>query len=108
MNFRKVLLDIYFNFPSLSLSHYEPGKNYTSVFPGRDVDIPQYVIVNWEYEMNFLNILTWRLLERPRVHIDYIIVESLEHKSSLKLCPVFKTPVATGSPLTFRNENCEE
>lgn len=78
------------------------------MIPGRDVGIPQYVVMNWDYEMNFLNILTWRLLESPRVHIDYIVLESLEHKSSLKLCPVFHMPVATGSPLEFRNENCDE
>lgn len=88
-------------------SHYEPGKNYTSVIPGKDVGIPQYVVVNLDYDMNILNILTWRILERPRVHIEYIVVESLEHKSSLKLCPVFQTPVVAGTPLAFRNENCE-
>lgn len=58
--------------------------------------------------MNILNILTWRIIERPRVHIDYIIIESLEQKSSLRLCSVFREPVVAGSPQTFRHENCEE
>lgn len=91
---------------SFSCSHYEVGKMYTSVIPGKDVGIPQYVVINLDYEMNLLNILTWRIVETPRVYIEYVVVESLEHKSSLKLCPGFQTPVVARTPLTFRNENC--
>lgn len=91
----------------VSFSHYEVGKTYTSVIPGKDVGIPQYVVINLNYEMNLLNILTWRIVESPRVFIEYVIVDSLEHKSSLKLCPTLNNPVVANSPLTFRNENCD-
>lgn len=91
---------------SLFSSHYEVGHNYTTIIPGKDVGIPQYVVINLDYEVNLLNILTWRIVETPRVYIEYVVVESLEHKSSLKLCPTFQTPVVARTPLTFRNENC--
>lgn len=62
-------------------THYEPGLNYTSITPGSDVGIPKYATLNWEYKTSLLNPLTWRILSAPRVYIDYIIVESMEHKS---------------------------
>lgn len=62
-------------------TYYEPGEQYTSVIPGTDVSIPKYATLNWEYKTNPLNPLTWRILASPRVYIDFIIVESMEHHS---------------------------
>lgn len=62
-------------------TYYEPGFKYTSVIPGKTVGIPRYATLNWEYNSNPLNPLTWRILSSPRVYIDHIIVESMEHKS---------------------------
>lgn len=60
---------------------YEPGRNYTSITPGKDVGVPRYATLNWEYRTNPLNPLTWRILSSPRVYIDYVILETLEHQS---------------------------
>ncbi|GAB0094042.1 pancreatic triacylglycerol lipase [Sergentomyia squamirostris] len=84
---------------------YEPGHKYVTVMPGKDVGIPKYAIVNWEYKTNPLNPLTWRVIS-PRVYIEYIIVESLEHKSSLRLCPMFNNPVVADTENVFRHDYC--
>lgn len=59
---------------------FEPEKMYSAVIPGRDVGIPESVVLNWEYRTNPLNPLTWRIVA-PRVYIQHIIVESLEHNA---------------------------
>lgn len=48
---------------------------------GKDVGIPKFATLNWEYSANPLNPLTWRILTTPRVYIDNVIVESMEHRS---------------------------
>lgn len=60
---------------------YEPGFEYTAVAPGRDIGIPRHASLEWEYKANPLNPLTWRILSTPRVYIEYITIESLEHRS---------------------------
>lgn len=87
-------------------SHYAPGDTYLAVIPGQDVGIPEYAIVDWEYKMNFLNFLTWRLVATPRVYIESILVESMEHRSVLQLCPILGTPVLANTPSMFRSEYC--
>ena len=59
---------------------FEPEKVYSAVVPGQDVGIPEAVILNWEYRTNPLNPLTWRIVS-PRVYIQHIIAESLEHNA---------------------------
>lgn len=59
---------------------FEPEKVYSAVIPGEDVGIPEAVILNWEYRTNPLNPLTWRIVS-PRVYIQHIIAESLEHNA---------------------------
>lgn len=53
---------------------------YSAVIPGQDVGIPDTVVLNWEYRTNPLNPLTWRIVS-PRVYIQHIIAESLEHNA---------------------------
>lgn len=62
-------------------TYYEPRKNYTAVVAGKEIGIPKYATLNWEYKTNPLNPLTWRLLTSPRVYVESVIIESLEHKS---------------------------
>lgn len=59
---------------------FEPEQIYHAVIPGKDVGIPESMTLNWEYRTNPLNPLTWRIVA-PRVFIQHIIVESLEHNS---------------------------
>lgn len=62
-------------------SYMEPGKTYTAVMAGRNVGVPTHATLNWEYRTNPLNPLTWRILATPRIYVDYIVVESMEHGS---------------------------
>lgn len=71
---------------TLDATFYEPGRNYSYITPGSDVGLPGYATLNWEYRTNPLNPLTWRILSSPRVYIDAVIVESLEHQSRLNNC----------------------
>lgn len=64
----------------LPLRSFEPENIYQAVIPGKDVGIPQTVLLHWEYRTNPLNPLTWRIIS-PRVYIEHIVVESLEHNS---------------------------
>lgn len=60
---------------------FEPGLTNTSVAAGSDVGVPSYAILEWEYSTNPLNPLTWRLLKSPRIYLDDIVIESLEHNT---------------------------
>lgn len=61
--------------------YYEPGLEYTAVTPGRDIGTPKYAYLEWEYKANPLNPLTWRILTTPRVYVEYITIESMEHRT---------------------------
>lgn len=65
---------------SLDCRPYEPGYEYNAVMGGRDVGHPQSATLNWVYKTNPWNILTWRI-SSPRVHVAYVIVESLEYRT---------------------------
>lgn len=87
---------------------FEPGQNYTRVLAGTSVDKPRRITVSWEYNTSLLNPLTWRLLSSPRVYIEYIILQSLESRSTIKLCPVFNAPVTNNAESSFNVENCDK
>lgn len=61
--------------------YYEPGLKYTTVVSGQDIGIIEYATLSWEYKANPLNPLTWRILASPRVYVDHIILESLDHRT---------------------------
>ncbi|XP_055524137.1 pancreatic lipase-related protein 2-like isoform X2 [Wyeomyia smithii] len=86
---------------------YEPGRNYTRVLPGGSVGKPRKLTVSWEYNTSFLNPLTWRILSSPRVYIEYIILQSLEHQMKIRLCPNYNIPVTSNSDSLFTEEKCK-
>lgn len=57
---------------------FEPGHMNSSVVIGKNVGLPDFAIVDWEYNQNILNPLTWRILATPRIYLDEIKVESLD------------------------------
>lgn len=85
---------------------YEPGQNYTRVLAGTSVGKPRKLAVSWEYNTSFLNPLTWRILNSPRVYIEYIILQSLEYKSKIRLCPSYNMPVTNNVDSWFTMANC--
>lgn len=87
---------------------FEPGMIYTSVIAGADIGETLYAKASWDYQTNFLNPLTWRILASPRIYIDFLVVESLEYKTTVKLCPVHQTPIISGSPTMLQAKYCTE
>ncbi|XP_055615911.1 pancreatic lipase-related protein 2-like [Toxorhynchites rutilus septentrionalis] len=84
----------------------EPGRNYSSVMAGKDVGLPKKAFITWEYQTNPLNPMTWRLLATPRIYVAYVIVQTLEHRSRQKFCPVQQEPIQVGRDNDFRAEYC--
>ncbi|KXJ72792.1 pancreatic lipase-related protein 2 [Aedes albopictus] len=85
---------------------YEPGRNYTRVLAGTSVGKPRRLTVSWEYNTSFLNPLTWRILNSPRVYIEYIILQSLEYRSKIRLCSSYNMPVTDNVDSLFTQDNC--
>ncbi|XP_017479648.1 PREDICTED: pancreatic triacylglycerol lipase-like [Rhagoletis zephyria] len=89
--------------------YFEPGFEYSAMVSGRDVPDPaQHASVFWEYQTNFLNPLTWRILASPRIYLDYVIIESLEHPDmQLQLCPLKENPVISGTENIMQEKYCQ-
>uniref|UniRef100_A0A8D8P1W9 Inactive pancreatic lipase-related protein 1 n=1 Tax=Culex pipiens TaxID=7175 RepID=A0A8D8P1W9_CULPI len=85
---------------------YEPGQNYTRVLAGTSVGKPRKLSVSWEYNTSFLNPLTWRILTSPRVYIEYIVLQSLEYRTKIRLCPSYNIPVTNNVDSIFTQDNC--
>lgn len=85
---------------------YEPGRNYTRVLAGTSVGKPRKITLTWEYNTSFLNPLTWRILNSPRVYVEYIILQSLEYRTKIRLCPHYNKPVTENVESLFTQDNC--
>ncbi|XP_055535515.1 pancreatic triacylglycerol lipase-like [Wyeomyia smithii] len=88
--------------------YFEPGKNYSAVMAGKDVGLPKKAFLTWEYKTNPLNPLSWRLLAAPRIYVAYMIVQTLEHRSWQKLCPLQQAPVHVDRDNEFRLDYCDD
>lgn len=58
--------------------YHEPGTTYTSIVPGDVVEKIKSVEVEFQYDTNVMNPLTWRMFSAPRLYISRIRVENLE------------------------------
>lgn len=57
--------------------HYEPGFNYSTVMAGKEIGIPRYITLSWNFPMS-LNPVTWRI-HKPYIYIDHVLLESMEY-----------------------------
>lgn len=89
--------------------YFEPGFEYSALVTGKGVPDPaSYAAVYWEYQTNFLNPLTWRILSAPRIYLDYIMIESLEYPDmQLKLCPLNESAVISGTENILQEKYCK-
>ncbi|XP_023167600.2 pancreatic lipase-related protein 2 [Drosophila hydei] len=89
--------------------YFEPGFDYTALLPGRDLQQPGHASVYWEYQTNFLNPLTWRILSSPRIYLEYILIESLELSDLyLKLCPLHEGAILSGTENILHTHYCKD
>jgi hypothetical protein len=87
--------------------YFSPGTNHTFLTIGDDLteDIEK-VKVEYKFKQTF-NPLTWRI-NSPRVYIEYLIIESMEHNKVVKVCPHHKLPVGEEKDGTiFRLDSCD-
>lgn len=71
--------------------YFEPGTNHTYLTIGEDVQDISTIMVEYRFKQT-LNPLTWRIFT-PRVYIEFIEIESMEHNWALKVCPHHQLPV---------------
>jgi hypothetical protein len=87
--------------------YLEPGRNYSKLFLESGVGIPMSLTVEWEYQANLLELLFTPIDQKPKISIEYFVVESLEHVSTIKFCPpTGNSTISPGISKEFRMENC--
>nr|XP_022910033.1 pancreatic triacylglycerol lipase [Onthophagus taurus] len=92
---------------SLDKEHYhEPGGNYTYVIPGDGLKNLKAVEVEWNYNTNFINPLTWRIMATPRIYIDKIEVEALESGERITVCPKDQKPLINSDSQILLKSYC--
>lgn len=63
------------------------------------------VLVEYKFKQTF-NPLTWRLFT-PRVHIEFMVIESMEHNTFTKVCTHHDLPVGEEKGVLFRQDVCD-
>ncbi|XP_012258087.2 pancreatic triacylglycerol lipase-like [Athalia rosae] len=85
--------------------YYEPGSTHTMVVPGEIVGKPTAAEVTWQYHTT-LNPLTWRLITRPRVYVDSVVVDGLESSHGITVCADATRTLFANEPKIMTEENC--
>ncbi|CAG4937958.1 unnamed protein product [Colias eurytheme] len=87
--------------------YYRPGDTHTKLMAFKDTGHPPLsVIVEWKYETNLLNPMTWRLLKSSSLYIEYIKISSIEYNSDITVCPKQKKPVVANLPTIMKTKYC--
>lgn len=86
--------------------YFSPGSNHTFLTIGDDMSDIEKVVVEYRFKQTF-NPLTWRI-NSPRVYIEYLLIESMEHSTYIKVCPNHKQPVGGDEKngVVFREDSC--
>ena len=87
--------------------YFSPGSNHTFLAFGDDVEDIETIKVEYKFKQTF-NPLTWRIFT-PRIYVEYIVIESMEHNSFIKLCPHHQLPVSQVSQdqgVLFKEDSC--
>ncbi|XP_012288551.1 pancreatic triacylglycerol lipase [Orussus abietinus] len=91
---------------SANSRYYEPGSTHTVVLPGDPIGEPAAVEITWQYQTSVFNPLTWRLLHKPRVYIDFLTIDSLEHGRGITVCPDESKTLIANEPKILTEKNC--
>ncbi|CAH2075368.1 unnamed protein product, partial [Iphiclides podalirius] len=87
--------------------YYKPGDIETKMVPFKDTGYPPMsVIVEWKYETNLFNPITWRLLKSPSIYIEYIKISSIEYNTDITVCPKLKKPVVANLQTVMKTKYC--
>ncbi|XP_013178093.1 PREDICTED: pancreatic lipase-related protein 2 [Papilio xuthus] len=87
--------------------YYKPGDIETKMVPFKDTGYPPMsVIVEWKYETNLFNPMTWRLLQSPSIYIEYMKISSIEYNTDITVCPKMKKPVVANLQTVMKTKYC--
>ncbi|VVC98347.1 unnamed protein product [Leptidea sinapis] len=71
--------------------YYRPGYTEKGLIAFKDTGHPPVAaIVEWKYETDLLNPLTWRLLKSSSIYIEYIKISSIEYNTENQLSPTWQ------------------
>lgn len=85
--------------------YFAPGTNHTFFTIGDNAESIQTVTVDYKHKST-ANPLTWRI-NTPKIYLEFIVIESMEHGWKMKLCPHHSLPISSGEGLIFREESCD-
>jgi pancreatic triacylglycerol lipase len=87
--------------------HFGPGMNYTFLAIGDDIEDVRSALVDYRHKST-ANPLTWRVFT-PKIYLEYILIESMEHPSGgeLKMCPNHGHAISSGDGLLFKEDSCD-
>ncbi|XP_053602360.1 pancreatic lipase-related protein 2-like isoform X1 [Plodia interpunctella] len=88
--------------------YYKPGDIETRMVAVKDTGHPPLsVIVEWKYETNLFNPMTWRILKSPSIFIDYMKISSIEYNTDITVCPKMNKPVVANLPTMMKTKYCK-
>ncbi|XP_026751482.1 pancreatic lipase-related protein 2-like [Galleria mellonella] len=88
--------------------YYKPGDIETRMVAVKDTGHPPLsVIVEWKYETNLFNPMTWRLLKSPSIYIEYLKLSSIEYNTDITVCPKMNKPVVAKLPTIMKTKYCK-
>ncbi|CAG9819198.1 unnamed protein product [Phaedon cochleariae] len=86
--------------------YHRPGGGYTGVVATDGVTHMGAIEVEWKYETNLLNPLTYRILTSPRIYLRKVTVEALDIDERITVCPKGQKPVVNGLPQLMLPSYC--
>ncbi|XP_068630402.1 pancreatic lipase-related protein 2-like [Battus philenor] len=87
--------------------YYKPGDFETKMVPFKDTGYPPMsVLVEWKYETNLFNPMTWRLLKSPSIYIEHLKISSIEYDTEITVCPKLKKPVVANLQTVMKTKYC--
>lgn len=83
---------------------FSPGSNHTFLAFGENAEDIETIKVEYRFKQTF-NPLTWRIFT-PRIYVEFIVIESMEHNTYLKVCPHHELPVEEDQGVIFNEDSC--
>ncbi|CAG9115887.1 unnamed protein product [Plutella xylostella] len=88
--------------------YYKPGDVETRMVAVQGTGFPPIsAIVEWKYETNLFNPVTWRLLKSSSIFIEYLKIASLEYNTEITVCPKLHKPVVANLKTMMMPKYCK-
>lgn len=85
--------------------YFKPGANHSFFAIGDSAEHIQRITVDYKHKST-ANPLTWRVFT-PKIYLEYLTIESMEHGWKKTFCPHHSLPISSGEGLVFREESCD-